>query len=212
MRHLVLALAVTGVGLAPGFARAQEGYSLESLLVSSGSDPITSGIAAIARFRDGSDRFAEVAAQSEQAWFAYGKYLGGGARSFVAAGAVGHFQTAPLLGLRFDAVFRLDESVRLEVLYWPGVLLEEPTDWKTENDGVENPEGVYHGQFSGIRLAVGPVQASYYMLNFLDEPWNELPGISYTWSFRDDMAASLSATWNNNSRDWLPWIGLVWAP
>ena len=83
-------------------------------------------------------------------------------------------------------MFRLDESVRLDVLYWPGVLLEEPTDWKTENDGVENPEGAYHGQFGGIRLAVGPVQASYYMLNFLgrsrgtNSPASATPGLSGT--------------------------------
>jgi len=195
-----------------GGAHAQDGYRLESLLVSSGSDPITSGIASIARFRNAGDRFVEVAAQSEQAWLSYGRYFESGRVTFVAAGAVGHFQRAPLLGLRLDVSARLSERVHVDALYWPGILVEEPEDWKTENDGVNNPESVYHGQFAGVRLGVGPVLLSYYMLNFLDEPWNELPGISYMWAFRDDVSASLSATWNNNDEDWLPWIGATWTP
>ncbi len=212
MRKIVLALVTLTATLVPGFIRAQDGYQLESLLVSSGSDPITSGVAGIARFRQSSGRFAEIAVQSEQAWFAYGQYFEKGDLTFVAAGAVGHFQTAPLMGLRLDASIRLTERVRLDALYWPGVVSEEPNDWKTENDGVKNPESVFHGQFGGMRLAIGRVQLSYYMLNFLDDPWNELPGVSYSWPFRDDLAVSLSATWNNNSQDWLPWIGMVWSP
>ncbi len=212
MKNIVLSLVISIAPLMAESAEAQDGYQLETLLVSSGSDPITSGVAGIARFSKSSGRFAEIAAQSEQAWFAYGQYFEKGDVTLVAAGAVGHFQTAPLMGLRLDASISLSERVRLDALYWPGMLLEEPEDWKTENDGVKNPESVFHGQFGGMRLAIGSVQLSYYVLNFLDEPWNELPGVSYSWPFQDDLTVSLSATWNNNSQDWLPWIGLVWSP
>ena len=212
MRNTVLSLVILTATLVPGSIRAQDGFQLESLLVSSGSTPITSGVAGIARFRNSNGRFAEVAAQSEQAWISYGQYFEKGNLTFLAAGAVAHFQTAPLLGLRLDANIQLTQRVRFYAMYWPGIVLEEPEDWKTENDGVENPESVLHGQFGGVGLAIGPVQLSYHMLNFLDDPWNELPGVSYSWPVQDDLALSLSATWNNNSQDWLPWIGVVWSP
>ena len=196
----------------PSPIHAQDGYRLESLVASSGSDPITSGVSGIARFRREDGRFVEVAAQSEQAWLAYGQYFERGDLTFVVGGAAGHVQSAPVAGLRLDTSVRLSERISLDVLYWPGILFEEPDDWKTENDGVENPESVFHGQFGGVRLSVGPVQVSYFALNFLDEPWNELPGVSYTWGFQEDLAVSVSATWNNNDEDWMPWIGLVWSP
>ena len=212
MKRIVPSLVVLIAILVAETTEAQDGYQLETLLVSSGSDPITSGVAGIAHFRRSDGRFAEIAVQSEQAWVSYGQYFERGDLTLVAGGAVGHFQTAPLMGLRLDASLRVTERVRLDALYWPGLLLEEPEDWKTENDGVENPESIFHGQFGGMRLAIGPVQLSYYVLNFLDEPWNVLPGVSYSWPFHDDLTVSLSATWNNNSEDWLPWIGLVWSP
>ncbi len=207
-----MSLVVLSSTLIPQLSQAQASYELETLLVSSGSDPITSGVAGIARFRNGDGRFGEISVQSETAWLAYGQFFAEGDLTLVTAGTISHVQMAPGVGLRFDASVRLSELASLDLSYWPGLLFEEPEDWKTENDGVENTESLFHGQFGGVRLRVGPVQLSYYMLNFLDEPWNELPGVSYTWAFRDDLAASLSVTWNNNDQDWLPWIGLTWSP
>lgn len=212
MKKIVLSLALLSSVLVPRLAQPQAPYELETLLVSSGSDPITSGVAGIARFRNRDGRFVELSAQSSNAWASYGQYFPKGDLTLVAEGAVFHFQKALGVGLRFDASLRLSESVNLGLAYRPGLLFEEPEDWKTENDGVENTESAFHGQFGGVRLRIGPVQLSYYMLNFLDEPWNELPGVSYTWAIRDDVAASLSATWNSNDQDLLPWIGLIWSP
>ena len=212
MKKIILPLVLLVAAFVPESAQAQDGYQLETLVVSSGSDPITSGVSGIARFRSSNGRFAEIAAQSEQAWLAYGQYFEKGNLTFLAGGAVGHVQSALVAGLRLDFSVRLNELVNLDVLYWPGVLFEEPEDWKTENDGVENPESIFHGQFAGVRLSIGPVQLSYFMLNFLDEPWNQLPGISYTRALQDDIAVSLSTTWNNNDQDWMPWIGLIWSP
>lgn len=212
LHKIVVLLAVLSSALIPQLAQPQTPYALETLLVSSGSDPITSGVASIARFRNSDGRFVEVSAQSEGAWVSYGQYFPKGDLTLVAEGAVFHFQKALGVGVRFDATFQLSESASLGLAYRPGLVFEEPEDWKTENDGVENTESVFHGQLGGVRLRIGPVQLSYYMLNFLDEPWNELPGISYTWAFGDELAASLSATWNNNDEDWLPWLGLTWSP
>ena len=212
MHKIVVPLAILSSALIPQLTQAQAPYELETLLVSSGSDPITSGVAGVARFRNRAGRFAEISAQSENGWVSYGQYFAKGDLTLVTAGAVFHIQKALGVGLRFDASVPLSEWAILDLAYWPGLLFEEPEDWKTKNDGVENPESLFHGQFGGVRLRIGPVQLSYYMLNFLDEPWNELPGASYTWAFRGDLAASLSMTWNNNDQDWLPWIGLTWSP
>ena len=133
MKRIVPSLVVLITILVAETTEAQDGYQLETLLVSSGSDPITSGVAGIAHFRRSDGRFAEIAVQSEQAWVSYGQYFERGDLTLVAGGAVGHFQTAPLMGLRLDASLRVTERVRLDALYWPGLLLEEPEDWKTEN-------------------------------------------------------------------------------
>jgi len=212
VKNITLFLVLLVFAFVPESAQAQDGYELETLIVSSGSDPITSGVSGIARFRKSNGRFAEVAAQSEQAWLAYGQYFEKDNLTFLAGGAVGHVQSAPVAGLRLDFSVRLNELANLDILYWPGVLFEEPNAWKTENDGVENLESILHAQFGGARLSIGSVQLSYFMLNFLDEPWNELPGISYTRALQDDLVVSLSATWNNNEQDWMPWIGLIWSP
>lgn len=196
-------------------AQAQDqddGYQLETLTVSSGSSPVTSGISGIARFRNSNGRFVEIAAQSEQAWFVYGQYFERGNFTLTVAATVGHLQGVLWAGPQMDVSIQLNKRVSLGALYWPGFFLEEPEDWKTENDGVENPESILQGQFGGVRLSIGPVQLSYYMLNFLDEPWNELPGTSFTWAVRDDLEVSMSLTRNNNDQDWLPWIGLIWSP
>ena len=61
-------------------------------------------------------------------------------------------------------------------------------------------------------MSFGDLQLSFHMLDFLDEPPNELPGITYTRALRDNLGLSAAATWNNNDQEFMPWIGLIWNP
>lgn len=212
MKKLLLAMLVALVFAGPAQAQSWTDYRLESLLVSSGNDPISSGISGIARFTNSRLHFVEVATQSEQAWFLLGKYFGNNTFTFALGASVGHLQSAPWAGPYTTAKLKVSEAVSIDGIFWPGFFFEEPDDWKTENDGVENPEGLFKGIFGGVGLTVGPFRFSYHMLNFLDEPINELPGMSFTQAIREDVFIILSGTWNNNDSDLMPWIGISWAP
>ncbi len=99
------------------------------------------------------------------------------------------------------------------LLYWPGVFpKEEPTPWKTENDGVENPESIYTGQFGGVYLNVGPLGFCFYALDFLDDPPNSLPGASITIPFGDQLSISFSGTRNINGDNMLWLLGAKLVP
>ena len=56
----------------PAFAQ-DTGFKPYSLSISSGDDPISSGITGIVQFTNERNRLVEVAVQQEQAWFIYGQ-------------------------------------------------------------------------------------------------------------------------------------------
>lgn len=194
----------------PSSAKAQ--YKLEYLVASSGSDPISSGVAGTARFAEPGGKFAEVSLQSEQGWLVFGKYLRGERTTLALGATLGHLQSAPWVGPLIDLDYRIGEGASVGFIFWPGFFFEEPNDWKTGNDGVANPESILAGKFGGVRWRVGGFQLSYHLLNFLDEPTNQLPGVSYTFSVRDGISLTASATLNKNSDDLMPWIGMTWIP
>lgn len=206
--------------LVPCFASAQdqnkEGYKLDFLTVSSGEDPISSGITGILQFtNEHNRRLLEVGLQQEQAWLIYGRQFSIGKKiDGVAAGSVGHLQGAPWAGpiLKMNAQIGeiIGQEVKLSTLQWPGIFLWEPRDWK--DDGEPNPESVLSGYLGSVRLDVGPLGFVYSLQNFMDDPWNELPGVSYTFKVRKDVIVSGSATWNNNAERWMFYIGATWKP
>ena len=88
----------------------------------------------------------------------------------------------------------------------------EPREWKTENDGVENPERLFKGYLGSAQVDIGPIGLVYSWQNFLDQPWNELPGVVYTAKVREDFSVSGSGTWNNNAEKWMFYVGATWRP
>ena len=92
MHKIIVPVAILSSTLIPQLTQAQAPYELETLLVSSGSDPITSGVAGVARFTNRDGRFAEISAQSENGWVSYGQYFAKGDLTLVTAGAVFHIQ------------------------------------------------------------------------------------------------------------------------
>ncbi len=187
-------------------------YKLHRLSVSSGQDAIASGITGIARFTNGRN-IAEFAAQPEQAWFIYGAKRDGRV-SVVLGGSVGHFQEAPYVGPYLTADASLGRAVGVPVsvgaIFWPAFFAWEPKKWK--NDGVENTEPLYLGAFGGVGASFGPVGLSYHLLNFMDDPWNELPGVRVTLPVRSDLTVGGSMTRNTNAKKWMLWMGITWSP
>ncbi|MEX2052779.1 MAG: hypothetical protein WD898_00970, partial [Candidatus Paceibacterota bacterium] len=156
-------------------------------------------------------RFVEVGIQEEQAWITYGpQFKIGKSVSGLIAGTVGHFQGAPWAGPYFSLSAPVSKNVTFSTFHWPGAFPWEPRDWK--NDGVDNPERLLKGYIGGAQVDVGPVGISYSVQEFLDDPWNELPGISYTANLRGNFSIKGSATWNNNADRWMLYVGLTWKP
>jgi len=203
----------------PVSAQTQEktdGYKLKEIVVSAGEDAISSGLTGIVRFQNGKNRLIEVALQQEQAWVLFGpKFKMGRIDGFV-AGSVGHFQGAPWAGpfltlsVPVTKIGGHGQEVTLSIMQWPCFFLGwEPRDWR--NDGKPpNTESVFLGYLSSFQLGIGPVGLVYSKLSFLDDPWNTLPGINYTYHIRKDFSVAGSATWNNNANKWMFYVGVTW--
>ena len=210
---MIFFLFVLAFVFVPSATQAQGGWQIEQTILSHGSSPVTSGTSGTIRIRNKNGRMVEATLEREQQRFIYGQYFGDDDLAFKIGASAGLLQNAPVVTLLLETNVRLSQNIRLGAIYWPGFFFwGEPRDWKTENDGVENLEGVFQGQFGGIWMSFGDLQLSFHMLDFLDEPPNELPGITYTRALRDNLGLSAAATWNNNDQEFMPWIGLIWNP
>lgn len=213
---VIMCLAIMMASSQSAFAQdtQEKGYEFYSLTVSSGDDPISSGITGIVQFVNERNRLIEVAVQQEQAWVIYGQKFDKGWVSGSLNGAVGHFQgapwTGPLLILNVPIGKIAGQQVAVKTMQWPGIFGWEPRDWK--DDGVPNSEKMATVFLSTVGLDIGPIGLTYSKLNFLDEPWNTLPGISYTTSIRNDVSVTGSTLWNSNKEKWLLYVGLTWKP
>ncbi len=196
------------------FAQNEEGYKFNSLIVSSGEDPISSGITGIIRFENEQNRLIEVAFQHEQAWVIYGQHFNKKMIKGLFGASAGHFQGAPWAGPILTLSMPLGKIAGQEIsartMQWPGLFVWEPTNWK--NDGVPNPNSILQAVISNIGLDIGPIGLTYTKLIFLDDPWNSLPGISYTKSVHKDFSLTGSMTRNINKNKWMFCVGLTWKP
>ena len=211
--RLVVTFLVLMLGVSSSVAAQDSGFRVSSVTVSSGDDPISSGLTGIIDLTNKKEnRLLQIAVQQEQAWVLYGPKFKIGKVEGVVAGSVGHFQGAPWAGPFASLNIPVAKNVAFSTLHWPGMFPWEPRNWKTRNDGIENPESIYKGYVGSARLDIGPVGLVYSWQNFLDEPWNELPGVAYTAKVRDDFSVSGSATWNNNAEKSMFYVGATWRP
>src|SRR3989344_6039338 len=100
MKPFLKAGLFTMVALAATLAQAQtepEGWKFDTLTVSAGEDPLSSGITGSLWLEKGQQRFNFVV-QHKQGWFMYGRTLKLGRVDGVIAGSVGHFDGAPWIG------------------------------------------------------------------------------------------------------------------
>ena len=193
------------------------GYKFESLSVSSGESTITSGITGIAQFTKNKTRLIEIAVQQEQAWLIYGSKFKSGKRfNGLAAASGGHFKGAPWVGpflaLEAPIASALGQQITVSTMQWPGFFLYRPKERDRNGSKPDRFLDKTMGYLGGAQLAVGPLGFGYSLQKFLDDPWNELPAVSYTKKISKDFSVSGSATWNNNDRHWMYYLGLTWKP
>ena len=199
------------------FASAEEpktGWKLETVAISSGDSPIASGITAMVEVAKG--RFlVQSAFQHEQAWVVAGSKIGkvGKAKTDTsfrgfAGAAVGHFQGAPWAGPYLWLKKPITKDVAVSMLQWPAVFAWDPRSRK----GEYNPEWARVGYVMVYQLDIGPVGLFYSGLDYLDDPWNNLPGVSLKHKFQKEFTISASATRNTNKREWMFLIGATWEP
>lgn len=211
-RWLVVVFSVLAF-VVPISVFAQDNFRVSSMTASSGEDTISNGLSGIIDLTNKNEsRLLEIAVQQEQAWVLYGPKFKMGKVQGVMAGSIGHFQGAPWAGPFFSLNMPVSKNVSVSTFHWPGLQFWEPRDWKTENDDVKNPESLLLGYIGSARLDIGPVGLVYSWQNFLDDPWNKLPGVAYTAKVREDFSVSGSATWNNNAEKWMFYVGATWKP
>lgn len=188
-------------------------FKFYSLTVSSGQNAISSGITGVAQFAKGA-RLIEVGVQHDQARFIYGTKFSANSslKGFVGATA-GHFRgspwAGPLLTLGVPVMKVAGQQVTVGTMQWPEFFPWKPDGW---NIGQSKHKYLLLAYLGGANLNIGPVGLDYSLLKFLDDPWNELPGVSYTKKIQKDFSVSGSATWNNNDKHWMFYLGLTWKP
>ncbi len=227
MRTVVASVVIALIALT-GVAQAQDkGYKLSSVTFGAGENPITSGLSGTMALSNEKGGYLEVTLQQEQAWVMGGKDFvsHSGNTTCSLYWSVGFFQSAPWVGPwascnrtlghfgKKGADGKGSQKVTVGAMTWPGFYFgKEPRNWETKNDGVKNPESLLAGWFEVGSLNVGPVGFSVAHLNFLDDPSNILPGMSYTHGVRKDLDVTGSVTWNTNGKRAMYFIGGTYQP
>ncbi len=181
--------------------QAQEsGYKVASVTVGSGESPITSGIFATMQLKNEGCGFIEVTAQESQAWFMHGCDKKFGPVRTNLYWSIGHLGGAPWIGPYLAATVPIAKIGKQEVsitgLTWPGFFLgREPNGWRTEDDGVENPEALLAGWFELVSLNIGRVSLTASHLNYLDSPNVYLFGVEYTQPLNGRVSVKGSVNW-----------------
>ncbi len=211
-RVVAAAVLVVVLGLASS-AAAQDGYRASTVIVSSGKSPTTSGLAGTIQFRNDNKGYMEVTVQQESARFMYGRDFAAGPLACSLYGVIGYFQGAPFLSPYFYCGAPVGQiggqRVFVGGLLWPGLYLgREPDKWR--DDGRLNPEPMFATNLVMANVNIGRFGANVSYLNVLDDPWNFLPGVSYTHPLSADFKVQGSGTWNSNSEDMMYYIGLSW--
>lgn len=211
----LLVIMISLITTVPITARAQT--HITAVGVGSGEDPISSGISAFARFETlDSSKYGELVFQQEQAWVTWGPAFKGRIKGFANV-SVGHFQgeawVGPYMALSVPVATIGGKELSVGTMQWPVFFLTgEPRDWKTSNDGVRNPESLKIGYLGMLSASWGPLSVSHGWLNFMDDPWNKLPGVSLTIPITGDFSTTSSFTWNSNTKRALLFMGATWTP
>lgn len=211
VRFLSFLLLTSMLGTNAAAQQDSKNMSLKSISIGSGRDAIASGIVGTAIFEssDGT-RFGDFTVQPQQAWLTYGRNYTEPGVKLTLGGTIGHFQSAPWIGPYVNLSFLVTEKVSITGLYWPAVFAWEPSDWK--NDGVKNPESFAFGNFGMVSIGTDRVKLTYAMLDFLDDPFNRLPGISISAPYSERMTFSANSTWNTVAEEWMFYMGMTWSP
>jgi hypothetical protein len=217
MKMIVRLVCSVSIMLLAGYATAQtaqpEGWKFDTLTLSAGEDPLSSGITGSLWMKDaGNKRLLNIVVQHEQGWLVFGKQFELGKLKVDAAGSVGHFQGAPWAGPYLAASLPLGKiggtEISASTLHWPGVYLWLPDGRKgTLPDGAIAIASIHSAQVN-----VGGLSFVFSGLKYLHDPWNPLPGIAYCHKVRKDFSISSSATRNVNAKRWMFYVGGTWSP
>lgn len=214
----VVPMLVLVLGMSAGAMAAEkpEGWKFDSLTVSAGEDALSSGITGSLWMENEEHHLSfNAVVQHEQGWFLVGKRFTLGKLKVNAAGTIGHSFGEAWIGPYLDASLPLGKLGKLPVsvstLQWPCVFGREPERWRTDGKP-PNTEPLFIGFFMNYTLSVGPVSVTYGGLVFLDDPYNSLPGVSYTKKLRKDFAISASLTRNINAKKFMYYVGSTWSP
>jgi hypothetical protein len=205
----------------PVFAQGLGGYTPASVTVSAGEDPLSSGIMGLINLTNKDERLLQIAVQNEQAWVVWGPQFKFARVTGTVAGSVGHMQGAPWVGpyltLNMPLGKVLGQPVSIGTMQWPCVFFgQEPKNWRSVNDHrPDNTEPLWLGYMATVDLGVGPVGFSYSKLNFLDDPWNTILSVSYTYSASENASVRGSVTrdFPGGKADlgrWMYYIGFTW--
>ena len=189
-------------------AQTERKLKFQALTVGSGDTPISSGVSVAAHFAPPDEsRFLEVMVQADSGWVAYGPQYTAGPVSGRALATVGHIKGVPTVGPLLTASIPLGRA-RLTTSQWVIMMGWKPHSYEKP---VETDQ-LIPNYLGGAGLGFGPITVSYYVMKYLAEPWNTLPGISYNGNIHKAFSLSSSMTWNSNTSRPMLFLGATWQP
>lgn len=212
---LAIIVIISTVASAQTQDQTKSGYNITEIAVGSGEDAVSSGLSGRIRLENENKKVFEIVLQVDQAWTMFGPKFKIRKLEGLLAGSVGHLQGAPWAGAYLNLSVPigkvLGQDVSLSTIQWPIFFGWEPTGWK--NDGKPpNTESMFAAYLAIFQANVGPIGVAYTKLNFLDDSWNTLPGVSYTQNIRKDISVTGSTSWNGNAQKWMFYLGTTWSP
>ncbi len=208
----IFVLVVCG-GVVCAADAAPEGWHLASASLSSGEDPLSSGLTGSLRLEDGK-KFLDANLKAEQGYFAAGRAFRLHSLDMEVAGSVGNGFGEPWVGFSVSASLPIatiaGRKVSISTLQWPFILAREPERWRTDGKP-PNPEAVPFGMYSDVSLTCGGVTLQYALSDFLDDPVVHSLGVAVKLKFGKEFSAKASATWNFQTDKPMYLIGVSWA-
>jgi len=200
--------------LVPALASAQS-YKPTFGSVTSGQDALASGLTGTIQFENEKERKLEVVFQQEQAWVLWGPKVKVGPAEVFVAGSVGYMQGAPWAGPLVSVDLPIGkvggQKVSVSTFHWPCFFFGqwEPTGWRYDGKP-PNPEAIKYGYLGSVSMSIGPLSFSYGALDFLDDPWNAIPGVAYKQNVTKTISVSGSVSRNINTKSWMFLVGASW--
>lgn len=201
MKFLILAMMVSSF-LVPCVQAQIWGWEINSVSIGTGDGPVSSGLSIVIDYKKESEYLLQFNFQQEIASIIYGKFISSPnfKMKIMSTLSTSIVKGTPSLG-PFIIVSMPLIGYELKIIQWPVIFL-----WEPKNRSEQKSLIGYFSKFE-MKTEMG-FSFSYSFQKFLDDPWNQMPGIEHLIKIGEKTSVSGSATWNSNREEWMLFLSI----